>query len=258
MVRCTIVLMKDTMHTTQWEVASLNDWRIVDPPSEDKSLLPPCYENLLGACYAFRAAEQKGFRNRELTKYELNGLCEELFTRQDSTIELGSSGQVWANGFYFNSGVHRTVWVCERLLAILWCMVRQVVPSPDQKSPPFSTMRRVAEQCARDYPISEVAGIDAVQSSCKTAVDHIWKVKAGEKNILAVLRARVNIQKHATIGITYPDILVKKRNDAVKRWWGDLKSADQLHLALIAFAMVSQMYRDVHSLHTSGKLRLPI
>jgi len=250
--------MKDTMHTTQWEVASLNDWRIVDPPSEDKSLLPPCYENLLGACYAFRAAEQRGFRNREQTKYELNGLCEELFSRQDSRIELSPSGQVWVNGFYFNSGVHRTVWVCERLLAILWYMVHQVIPRLDKKSPAFSEMRNAAERCARNYPTSEVTGIDAVQSSCKTAVDHIWKVKAGEKNILAVLRARVNIQKHATIGITYPDIFVKKRNDAVKGWWGDLKPADQMRLTLIGFAMVSQMYRDVHSLHISGKLKLPI
>jgi len=256
----------------------LKSWSLPDPPEDDRGrFLTACYENLIGAGYAVLMTAREGYHRRNDGSPDVAGLSDCL-----ASMAKGSSISTrcvrnwnqWLNGFYFNSATHRTVWVCERLFAIFaWLPESAPFTVPPAKTGPFLQLLEDADDRLQDFTarlgFSKLDGIVAAIRSFDAYRDlplglkvrDLRDIAVSRTNILLVLYLRVNVQKHAILGLADANQFAKARSQrsAEPGWWEDVTvtAEDRWNFLFGAFEMVAEAYRDVWKLVDRKLLLLP-
>ena len=227
----------------------LKDWDLPSPEGGG-NYLAPCYEQLIGASYSLYRAEQNFVTDKD---YDPKGLSDSL-----SKIATGRSfdetnWKKWLWGFYFNAGLHRIVWANDRLLL-------NFVNFPPTNGEPNRILGfNEVKQEARKQLSSLHQRLDGIEKAldCLTPVkqEDFAYTEVAENNLLTIIRLRVNVQKHAQRGLTWPDSFIGEGERPVKGWWGGLRQDELFEWTIKALKIVTNLYKDVHYFYVQGTYR---
>lgn len=244
------------------QVSSVRDiistWDLPDPPSRDKYYLSSVYENLIGAGYGLLKAERENFRKRTPKGYNTVRLENELSkfcsSKRDGVKIASFRSQdwnTWLPGFYFGSGIHRIVWVSERLLAILYDFTDSTARTVSKKgNKKIKNFVSNGEKWLSAYKSSR--GRDLPGLRCALAS----YMKLGQRDVgmqdetlLTVLHGWVNVQKHAAKGyvLTSESLQASEKTSSREpKPWRNLQADEKMDWAIKALRIVSGMYKDIH------------
>lgn len=199
------------------------------------------FDQLIGANYSLIKCHSMQPPKDDTAVYREKVYIKKLFDER--------KGDEFLWGFYLNSAIHRIVWVCERLMLD----IAFPAPSDQARNPSWLKIRsECRKKCLGEDESKEEPECKPLRKILKQfdAKDCFNCDPVNDDNIIAILRNRLNRQKHWSKNASG----LRMSGDQSKGVWVDLKPERQKELTLYALELVFCLYKSLEIKNKPGLL----